>query len=259
VIVKTDAVVLRTRKFRESSKIVTLYTREHGKVGVVARGVVRPKSKYGSALQPMAFLSTVFYRKEGRDLHNLSIAEPLERFNVLSGSLERLSAGMAIVEIVEAAMHDEDRNVPLFDALVEALRMLDDPTANEQSVGLWFQIRLATILGYAIRTDECGVCDEPIVRESRPVPYSISIGAPLCAEHREEGSSRTLSAAAFDLLRDLSVRSVAEGALLRPDERSVMELGDALNAFIRFHVEGLRRLKVRGVSAKVLDDVVPLA
>ncbi|MEP7219243.1 MAG: DNA repair protein RecO, partial [Bacteroidota bacterium] len=124
MIVKTDSIVLRTRKFRESSKIVTLYTREHGKMSVVARGVVRPKSKYGSALQPMAFLSTNVYRKEGRDLHNLSIAEPLERFNVLSSSLERLSAGMAIVEIVEAAMHDEDRNEPLFEALLAALRTL---------------------------------------------------------------------------------------------------------------------------------------
>ncbi|MEO5928967.1 MAG: DNA repair protein RecO [Candidatus Kapaibacterium sp.] len=259
MIVKTDSIVLRTRKFRESSKIVTLYTREHGKMSVVARGVVRPKSKYGSALQPMAFLSTIVYRKEGRDLHNLSIAEPLERFNVLSSSLERLSAGMAIVEIVEAAMHDEDRNEPLFEALLAALRTLNDPQSSEQSVVLWFLIRLATILGYAIRTDDCGVCDEPIVRERLPVPYSISIGAPLCAEHREVGSYRTLSAPAFDLLCALSAANVTEAAVLRPEERSVTELGDALNAFIRFHVEGLRRLKVRGISAKVLDDIVPSA
>jgi len=257
VIVTTDAIVLQTRRFRESSKIVTLYTREHGKMAVIARGVVQPKSKYGAALQPMAFLSTVIYRKEGRDLQNITIAEPIERFAVVNGSLERMTAGLTIVELVNASMHDEDRNDHLFETLVASLRALNHPDTDEASVQLWFMIRLALLLGYAIRTEECGVCDEPLEGEREMVPYSLSIGAPLCAEHQESIAYRAMSRPAFTLLRMLCVSEIEEAAMISPAPHAAAELNDALNAFIRFHVEGLRRLKVKTVSAKVLDDAPP--
>jgi DNA repair protein RecO (recombination protein O) len=255
VILQTEAVVLHARRFRESSKIVTLYTREHGKMSVVARGVLQPKSKYGSVLQPMSYLSAVIYRKEGRDLQNLSTAEPVERFGVLMGSLERMTTGMAIVEMVDAAMHDEERNDLLFDLLVTALRGLNDPGSDESSVQLWFLIHLSGILGYAIRTDECGVCDEPFTpREA--IPYSLAIGAPLCAEHRESMAFRSLTLGAFTLLRQLRSAEIEEAITLHPERGIATELIDMLTTFIRFHVEGLRRLKVRKVSASVLDDSI---
>lgn len=257
MIVKTDAVVLQARRFRESSRIVTLYTRQFGKMSVVARGVVQPKSKYGSALQPMNLLSIVIYRKEGRELQNLSSAEPIERFGVISKSLERMTAGMAIVEIVNAAMHDEDRHEPLFEALVAALRGLNREDADEALVHIWFLIQLSTLLGYAVRTDECGVCDEPVEIEEGAVPYSLSVGAPLCAEHREASAYRTLSPDAFRLLRGLCRSDVEQVPGLGSDSRAASELVDMLTTFIRYHVEGLRKLKVRNVSAKVLDDPPP--
>lgn len=256
MIVKTDAVVLHTLRFRESSKIVTLYTREFGKMSVIARGVVQPKSKYGSVLQPMSHISLVVYRKEGRDLHNMSVAEPIERYGVLMGSLERMTSGMAIVEIVNASMHDEDRNEQIFEALVAALGALNREDADETSVHLWFLVRLANLLGYAVRTDECGICEEPVEPSGESVPYSLSVGAPLCAEHRDAMAYRSLSPAAFDLLRLLSRSEAEEIAWGRSDPRAVSELVDTLTTFIRYHVEGLRRLKVRNVSAKVLDQKV---
>lgn len=256
MIVKTQAVVLQARKFRESSRIVTLYTREYGKIGVMARGVVRPKSKYGPSLQPMSYITVVIYRKEGRDLQNLSVAEPIERFGLLTSSLERMTAGMAIVEIVNAAMHDEDRNEPLFDALVMGLELLNREDVDASIVHPWFLIQLATQLGYAIRTDTCGVCDEPL-RTDGIVPYSISVGAPLCTEHRESLAHRPLPPEAFALLCRLCEVDSDHLPGLRPDPGAALELIDTLTVFIRYHVEGLRKLKVGSVSAKVLDSAPP--
>ncbi len=257
MIVKTEAVVLHAFRFRESSKIVTLYTREFGKMSVIARGVSQPKSKYGSVLQPMSCISVVVYRKEGKDLHNMSAAEPIGRFNVLMESLERMSAGMAIVEIVNAAMHDEDRNAQLFEALVAALEALNRTDADESSVHLWFLVRLATLLGYAVNTDRCGICDEVVEPRGETVPYSLSVGAPLCAEHQESIAYRALSPGAFDMLRLLCGSEAAQIRWGPSEPRAIAELVDMMTAFMRFHVEGLRRLKVRNVSAKVLDDSVP--
>jgi DNA repair protein RecO (recombination protein O) len=257
VISKTDAVVLQTRRYGETSKIVTLYTREYGKVSAIARGAMQSKSKYGPVLQPMAYLSTVIYRKEGRDLQTLSAAEPVERFGVLSQSLERMSAGLAIVELINATMHDEDPNDPLFTTLVDALRALNDSESDESNVLLWFTARLASLLGYAIRTDDCGVCQEPVEITSSDVAYSLAMGAPLCAEHRDAASYRPLPAAAFDLLRRICAANVETAARLDSDEHAKAILKDALSHFIRFHVEGLRRLNVSQVTMKVLGEVSP--
>jgi DNA repair protein RecO (recombination protein O) len=251
VIAKTDAIVLHTRRFRESSKIVTLYTREFGKVGVVARGAMQTRSRMAAHLQPMAVVSAIVYRKEGRELQNLSKIEPLERFARIAGSLERMSAGLAIVELVNATMHDEERHDELFDAIVEALRALDGD-GNETSVLLWFMTRLAHLLGYTVRTGGCGVCDETPALDNAPVAYSIPMGAPLCAEHRESSSAWAIAPGAYGLLDRLQEVSAAEAASLPIDEASTSALNDVLVAFVRYHVEGLRRLNVSTVMGKVL-------
>lgn len=252
MIVKTDAVVLQTRRFRESSKIVTLYTREFGKISVIARGAIQAKSKFGSVLQPMSLISVVFYRKEGRDLQNLSSAEPIARFTHLMESLERLSAGFSIVELVNAVMHDEDRNEQMFETLVQALEALNRPGGNENSVVAWFMLRLSMLLGYAVKTDECGICQEPVETIRSSVPYSLTIGAPLCAEHRESIAYRALSLSAFTLMRDLVRVDAETAARMEENLPAASELQDAMTSFIRFHVDGLRRLKVGSVSGQIL-------
>lgn len=251
MISKTDAIVLHTRRFRESSKIVTLYTREHGKVGVVARGAMQPKSRMAALLQPMAVITAIVYRKEGRDLQNLSSVEPLERFPRIACSLERMSVGLAIVELVNATMHDEERHDELFDAIVSSLRALDGE-GSEGTVLLWFMTRLSYLLGYTVRTGGCGVCDEQPSSDGDSIAYSIPMGAPLCAEHRESSSVWPIAQGAYGLLDQLQNSSAAEAAALTIDEASTSALHDALVAFVRYHVEGLRRLNVSTVMGKVL-------
>ena len=253
MIQKTDAVVLHARRFRESSKIVTLYTRENGKVGVVARGAMQPRSAVAWLLQPMSVISAVIYRKEGRELQNLSKAESLERFGNIAASLERMSAGLAIVELVNATMHDEERNDELFDAIVEALRALDGET-DDRVVLLWFITRLARILGYTAGTGTCGVCDEAVEIAS-DVAYSIPMGAPLCAEHRESSSHLPIDGSVYELLDRLQSASAADAAAVTIDDATAVGLHDALVAFVRYHVEGLRRLNVSSVMGKVMRSM----
>jgi len=252
VIVKTDAIVLQATRFRESSKLASLYTREHGKMRVIARGAMQAKNRYGALLQPMAFLSTVIYRKEGRDLQNLSNAEPVERFATTARSLERLSAGMAIVELIDATMHDEDRNEELFETVVEALRALDAAGSDETNVLLWFITRLALSLGYGVQTDDCGICRAPVAPADGEVSYSLSLGAPLCSEHHDAAGYRPMSRPAFTLLGQLlETSALGAGALPAPSDARA-ELREALTSFVRFHVDGLRRLNAGTVAMKIL-------
>lgn len=73
-IVRTDAVILKCDNYRETSKIITFYSRSHGKIKGIAKGVRSSKTKWGGALQSMAMLSIMFYYKENRTLHLVSQA-----------------------------------------------------------------------------------------------------------------------------------------------------------------------------------------
>ena len=250
MIEETEAIVLGTRRFSESSKIVTLFTRNLGKIGVVARGAMRPKNKFGAALQSFSYVDTVIYVKEGRELQNISSAESVRRFSKISSSLERMSAGLEIVELVNASIHGEDRNEELFDAIVAALDALNDPETEPSLVSLWFMNRLANVLGYGVRTEGCGVCDEEadLIAE-KGAAYSIAAGAPLCAEHRDAVGYRMIPSDSFTLLRLLGQSEAKEAGKFEASQKSLMELHDVLISFLRYHVDGLRRLRAGEVAA----------
>lgn len=254
MIQQTEAIVLGARRFSESSKIVTLYTRESGRMGVMARGAMRPKNKFGASLQPLSYISAVIYIKEGRELQNISAAESVRRFPGLWGNLERMATGLEIVELVNASVHGEDRNEALFLSIVEGLGGLNDEHNDPALLSLWFMNRLAESLGYAVRTEGCGVCDEEAsVAEEGGVVYSIPVGAPLCAEHREAAGYRVIARDSFSLLRDLTACEARDAGKLKVERKAAMELRDVLSSFLRYHVDGLRRLRAGEVSAALLS------
>ena len=121
MIVSTDAIVLRSMKYGETSKIVTLYSKKFGKIRVMAKGARSAKSKFGASLEPMMHSSIILYKKEQRDLHLLSKSELSRPFLKFGGNGDRLAAGLALVELVNLVMHDEEENLPMFGLLVEAL------------------------------------------------------------------------------------------------------------------------------------------
>lgn len=249
MIVRSDSVVLRVRPYSDTSRIATLYTREHGRVSVIARGAMRPKSRVGSLLQPMSRISAVYYRREGRDLHTLSEADTLGRYSTLPTSLDRMVAGLAIVEQTEAAIHEDDRNDHLYTVLTQALDALDDDRCDPAIVHPWFQLHMLESLGFGLRTSSCGVCDERVEPAHAHAVFSVSLGAPLCSEHRSSVPGRSVE---WDVLKligrlDRTERLALEG-MTAPQHNATGAL-DLLVDYTRSHIEGMRRGNVRSVGA----------
>jgi DNA repair protein RecO (recombination protein O) len=152
-IVRTEAVVLRSLDYGETSQIVTLFTREKGKLGVMAKGARRPKSSFGATLQPMAYTQVVFYYKPTRTLQTLSESSHVESFHRLRRDLRRITVGLRIVELIDALMETEDPAPDVFALLVRVLGRLN--VAERRFANLWpyVQLRLAQRLGVAPAVD----------------------------------------------------------------------------------------------------------
>ena len=165
-IIRTEAVVLRSLDYGETSQIVTLFTREKGKIGVMAKGARRPKSSFGATLQPMAYTQVVFYYKPTRTLQTLSESSHVESFHRLRQALTTITVGLRVVELVDALMETEDAQPQVFALLVRALRRLN--TRGPRATNLWpyVQLQLADVLGVAPAVDRERV--EAVTSETEP-------------------------------------------------------------------------------------------
>lgn len=253
MIEKQDSIVLHVRRYGESSRIVTLYTRDRGKMGVVARGAARGKNRLAALLQPMSCVRIVVYVREGRDLHNLSDAETIRRFPGLSDSVDRMTTGLALVELVNAVSIEDDANPDLFDLLVLALQRTGE-SGDPSGVHIWFLAQLAASLGYALQTDLCGVCQEEIDIRGDEIRFSASVGAPLCGEHQRGIAWTPLARDTYEVLRQIGDPSRADAWNKPLKPADFAQVHDLLHRFLRYHVEGMRRLKVGAVSARLRSE-----
>ena len=118
--IKTEGVVLGEVRFKDTSKILTLYTRKLGKISVMAQGAYRPKSQLIATTQPFSYCE--FQLQKGRNFYYISQADLVESFYSIRDNMERIIFGFYILELLEKSTPDEEENEKLFMLLVKGLR-----------------------------------------------------------------------------------------------------------------------------------------
>ena len=230
-IIRTEAVVLRSLDYGETSQIVTLLARERGKIGVMAKGARRTKSSFGATLQPMAYTQVVFYYKPTRELQILSESSHVESFHRLRRNLESITIGLRIVELVDAMMEEENPQPEVFALTVRALRRLNQ--TEERVANLWpyVQLRMAELLGIAPSVERANVEaveDEGLLSRANGGVYP----ADAAPEAPQRASRAALRAYAVFARADLD--TVMRMELEPPVRREVETL---VRDFLRYHVE----------------------
>ena len=147
-IFRTEAIVLRNMDYRETSQIVTLFTREMGKVTVMAKGARQAKSQFGSTLQPLSHIQAVVYHKPTRDIQTLGETSHLSLFSGIGAGLEKLTIGMQLIELVYSVVQVEEENELVFRLLLETLNQLNYTDAHIENIWPFFQIQVANMLGF---------------------------------------------------------------------------------------------------------------
>ncbi|MFZ4620898.1 MAG: DNA repair protein RecO, partial [Bacteroidota bacterium] len=159
MIVETEAVVLHSMDFRDTSKIVTLYSKKFGKIKVVAKGTRNQKTnKFGSSLEPMTHSSVVIYKKEQQDLHLLSKSEIVTSFSRMQTDSERMFTGLALVELMNMVMHNEEENERLFLMLAASLKTIDTAEKNSLNVLFAFMVKMFDQFGFGLSVEACVNC-----------------------------------------------------------------------------------------------------
>ena len=178
----TDTIVLRRLDFGETDRILTLFSREHGKISAIAKGARKPLSKF-------AGVSEVMTRAEchlgtGKSLDVLSQTEIKGSFTEIRQDLVRMAYGLYLVDLVDHATLDRHPNPELFDLLDIALTTLRT-TSKPVMLARWFEVRLLDNLGYLPDITSCVVCQCGIpgdYPDDLVYGLSISLGGAVCPD-----------------------------------------------------------------------------
>lgn len=233
-IYRDEAIVLRAQKLGEADRIVTLLTREHGRVRAVARGVRRTSSRIGARLEPFGHVDVQVY--EGRSLDTVNQVESLSAYGAsLSRDYPRWTAGTAMLETAERLTPEErEPAIPQFALLVGGLRSL---AAAEHDPGLTldaYLLRSVAIAGWSPSFADCARCGEPGPHRS----IAIGSGGVVCASCRPAGSA-VASAATVTLLAALLSGDWPTAEASQARERR--EATGLVAAYVHWHLE--RRLR----------------
>lgn len=158
-ITKTHGIVIHSMRYRETSKILTIFSRDYGILKLIAKGARTAKSRFAGALEPMNVIELVYYQKENRDLQLLSQASILYAPKSILLDEHKTLLAMACCEMVSRLEAAGGRSNKVFGLLRGIIQALDESKANDDRLLLFaFQLRLLKVLGYAPGLYRCFVC-----------------------------------------------------------------------------------------------------
>jgi DNA repair protein RecO (recombination protein O) len=226
---RDTGVVLRTYRLGEADRIVVLMTAQHGKVRAVAKGVRKPKSRFGARLEPLSHVVLLLY--EGRQLDVVSQAESVDHFRAVREDLDRLTRAMALLEVVDQVAQEREANPRLYQMLVGALRSLAAHPAPLLVPAFYWKVLAAE--GVRPELDACVSCGSP----GPLVAFDVGEGGVLCRTCRR---GRAIGTDAVDLLRRLLGGDLV-GVLAEPASAATHEVEVLATEAMEHHLE--RRLR----------------
>ena len=232
---KSEAIVIRLVEFSESSCVLTLFTRDFGKLAVLAKGARRAKNPFDSALDLLTVCRIVFLHKSSDALDLLTEAKMVRRFRSASRSVPHLYAAFYVAELLEMLTVDADPHEELYMVALDALLALDDQSEVGATV-VRFELTALRLLGHLPSFDLCTGCGVEVEWKGR-VPFGQLSGGVLCGQCRV-GRSQVVGVSASVLE---AMRTTATSSQVTPplDDRTHGEMRGVLNQYIA-HLTGRR-------------------
>jgi DNA repair protein RecO (recombination protein O) len=221
---KTEAVVLRSIRYGEADRILHLYSTTRGRIGAIAKGARRPRSRFGGRLEPFFRLDLILHEGRGELLTVTNVAT-VDGYPRLRSSGPALTAGARACDAVLRLLDSAEPNPPAYNLLCRYLALLDDPDrprAAGLETALAFRLKLALAAGFSPELASCARCGEA----EHLAGFSGAAGGVVCASC--EAGSFELSGEAHGFMVEALASPLAEapeaGELeLRQVERAVGE------------------------------------
>ncbi len=200
-LLKSEAIILDSIRWKETSKIVSLFSREWGIIKVIARGIYRNKSTFAGKLESLNRVEVVINSRSSRSLQILTEADVIDSFNNIRPDLQRLPYALAILELIRQTIRESHLDSIFYDfiiVLLDAIKTAKSPAI----IFIYFLLKLVSFLGFKPNLGQCQVCENQ--PPSEIVYFSLEKGSIFCRDCAEGATMlRKIKSEDLDVLRKL--------------------------------------------------------
>src|SRR5947208_9178426 len=187
---ESEAVILRTYPMREADLLVTLFTRQEGKIRGVARAAKKSKRRFGGALEPLTYVRAVYEDRERQELARLDSCEVLESPLATLVSYPRAVALGHVAELMDQLLPDREANDTVFRLVLSVLAAL-------RGTDVWmpvtyFELWMTRLMGYLPEFSECIVCGHAL--NGHRAYFHVLADGLMCADDKRLASSEMSAA-----------------------------------------------------------------
>ncbi|MCK4244649.1 MAG: DNA repair protein RecO [Candidatus Omnitrophica bacterium] len=190
---RTNAFIIQSKRFRETSLFIIYYTLNFGKINAIAKGVIGTKKPPLFHLFP-SYVELFLYRKESA-LSLVSSSDLLDPFPKLHQDLKKLSYSLYILELLKETIKENEKNSSLFWLLLKTFKLLEEAEEPNliELVLVAFQLKFLKVLGYGPFLNNCVSCQEKIEKNLPSLRLSAKAGGVLCRRcSRDAGESLSI-------------------------------------------------------------------
>ena len=230
---KTEGIVLREIEYKDADKLLTVLTREHGKITLKARGVRSGRSRSKAACQLLTFSEFTVSEKQGK--YVITEATPKEMFPELRADLELLYLASYFAQVTDAVAQEEDASPELLSLLLNALYALAKLKKPQKMIKAVFELRLACIAGFMPDLRGCAVCGNV-----QPNRFNITQGLLQCAACRSDatdGIRMPVSAGSLAAMRYIAAADPKRLFSFTLSESALRELNDLTESYLTMRLE----------------------
>ena len=206
--IKTQALVIKSEPYKDSGKLLTLFSLEKGLIKAKIMGVMKPKAKLAFSAQPFCFGEYILVFKNGYSVINCT---SIENFYDITLDFEKFIVGSQILEIINILARENEINPELFLLTLKALKELNFTTATPLAVLIKFIIESIKLAGYQMKLDACAVCHDKAPLKEK---FSFSYGARVCSVCADNNSI-SLSSGESSVLKNINITNLEDLAKLK--------------------------------------------
>lgn len=173
----TKAIVLRTINLSETDKLAILFTEQYGKVKCAAKAARKVKSRFGAALEPLSFISVIYFGKEKQEIFRLNHSDVIRSFHWLREDFSKFYTAIYFNELMDNVIQEGQRSPKCFQFLLDSFEALKDATELETLRRL-FEIRIMTLSGFGPQLSQCLAC--PRIPDGNILGFSFRMGGIVC-------------------------------------------------------------------------------
>lgn len=244
MIIHTTAIILKSVDYQESSKIITVLTKAHGKIALIARGSKKPKNKLSGLIEIGHVLDVVYYYKPTRNVQNLT--EASIQFSSLSfrQDFEKASILFATLELVNQLVHEYEENESMFNFLSNFIIWLASYTSINLTVFCYVQLRCAELMGFNLTFE----LDDTLTISYFDIPHgwiTSKLQSELCYKltHKQTQFLKQALTSKSKKIFQIGL-SAKEGK----------QLIHHFDAYFKYHIEGYQDRKSDSIFEKMLKD-----